>query len=222
MARLTIDFVSDISCPWCAIGLRGLQIALERVGDLVDAEIRFHPYELNPDMPVAGERAADHVARKYGASPDAARRSRAAIREQAAALGLEMTGGEEARIWNTFDAHRLLYWAGQEGRQLALASALFRAHFAGRISLADHAALAEVAAEASLDAEASREVLASGRYADIVRAEERRWLAEGVRGVPYIVIDDRYVINGGQPPEKFERALRHIAAEVSAAPGEPR
>lgn len=217
MPRLTIDFVSDVSCPWCAIGLRGLQIALERVGELVAAEIRFHPYELNPDMAAGGENAADHVARKYGASPDAASRSRAAIREQAAALGLEMTGSDAARIWNTFDAHRLLHWAGLEGRQLALASALFRAHFAGAISLADHAALAGVAAEVGLDAEVARDVLASERYADAVRDDERRWLAEGVRGVPYIVINDRYVINGGQPSEKFERALRHIAAEVSAA-----
>lgn len=214
---MKIEVVLDVVCPWCAIGLRGLEIALDRVGGLVEADVRICPYELNPDMPAEGELARDHVTRKYGVSPEAARRSRDAMREQAASVGLVLAGGGGARLWNTFDAHRLLVWAGHEGRQRALADALMRAHFERNVSLADHDALAEVAAGAGLDREAARDVLDAGRYAEEVRAEERRWLAEGVRSVPYIVIDDRYVINGGQPPEKFERALRHIAAEAAAA-----
>lgn len=215
-ARLEIDLVLDVACPWCAIGLRSLEIALDRVSGLVEAEVRIRPFELNPDMPAGGEDVREHVARKYGVSADSARAGGAALRDQAGAVGLDLAKGENRRIWNTFDAHRLLAWAADHGRQRALADGLFRAHFERGASLADHDVLADIAAKAGLDHAAARGVLGSADYSDAVRAEERRWLAEGVRGVPYTVVNDRYVINGGQPPEKFERALRHIAAETRA------
>lgn len=216
MARMTFDFVSDVSCPWCVIGLRGLEIALERVADLVQPEIRFHPFELNPDMPPEGENVLEHVGRKYGSSPEQLRENRASMKERAAALGFVMNSSDDSRIWNTFDAHRLLHWARLEGRQVALKHALFDAYFTRQQSPADPEVLVHAASAAGLDSTIAREVLASGQYGEDVRLAERRWLTEGVRGVPHIVINDAYVISGGQPPEKFERALRHIASEVAA------
>lgn len=217
MPRMTIDFVSDVVCPWCIIGLRGLEIALERVGD-IEAEIRFHPFELNPDMPPEGENGIEHVGRKYGSGPEQVRRGRAAMKERAAGLGFAMNGSDDSRIWNTFDAHRLLHWAAIAGRQVALKHALFAAYFTRNESVADRAVLVAAAERAGLDAAMAREVLEGGRYADEVRAAELYWRGEGVQGVPHIVIDDRYVISGGQPPEAFEKALRHILAQRAVQP----
>jgi predicted DsbA family dithiol-disulfide isomerase len=214
--KLTFDFVSDVSCPWCIIGLRGLEIALDRVGDLVEPEIRFHPFELNPGMAAAGENVMEHVARKYGSPPDQLRANRASMKARAAELGFEINSADDSRIWNTFDAHRLLYWAALEGRQVELKKALFEAYFTRRLNPSDRGVLADAAEAVGLDRAMAAEILATGRYADEVRQEERRWLEEGVTGVPAIFINNKYVINGGQPPEAFERALRHIAREEAA------
>jgi predicted DsbA family dithiol-disulfide isomerase len=212
MTRMTLDFVSDISCPWCLIGLRGLEIALQKIGGLIEPEIRFHPFELNPTMPPEGENVLEHVSRKYGSSPEQVRENRAAMQERAAGLGFTMNTGDESRIWNTFDAHRLLHWAALGTGQVALKHELFDAYFTRQQSPADHEVLVSAATAAGLDPEVARDVLVSGRYAEEVRQEEQRWLTEGVRGVPHIVINEAFVISGGQPPEKFERALRHIAS----------
>jgi predicted DsbA family dithiol-disulfide isomerase len=216
MTRLMqIDFVSDVSCPWCVIGLRGLEQALDAVGDLVQAEIRFQPFELNPQMPVEGQEIGEHIRQKYGSTPEQSAANRTMIRERAAALGFTMTMAEGSRIYNTFDAHRLLHWAALEGqdRQRALKHALFEAYFTDGRNPGDAEVLVAAAAKAGLDPEAAREVIESGRYADEVRAEERHWQAEGISAVPAVIIDRKYLISGGQPPEAFERALRNIAAE---------
>jgi predicted DsbA family dithiol-disulfide isomerase len=213
MKRMTFDFVSDVSCPWCVIGLRGLEIALERADDLVQPQIRFHPFELNPDMQPGGENVLEHISRKYGSSPEQVRENRAGMKERAAALGFVMNSSDESRIWNTFDAHRLLHWAGLEGGQVALKHALFEAYFTRQQSPADHEVLVQAATIAGLDPKIAREVLSSDRYVEDVRLEERRWLTQGVRGVPHIVINDAYVVSGGQPPAEFERTIRHIAAQ---------
>lgn len=213
--QMQIDFVSDVSCPWCVIGLRGLEQALGAVGDLVQAEIRFQPFELNPQMPTEGQEIAEHIREKYGSTPEQSAANRTMIRERAAALGFTMTMAEGSRIYNTFDAHRLLHWAGLEGqdRQRALKHALFEAYFTDGRNPGDVDVLVAAANKAGLDPEAAREVIESGRYADDVRAEERHWQAEGIRAVPAVIIDRKYLISGGQPPEAFERALRNIAAE---------
>ena len=127
--RLRIDFVSDISCPWCIIGLRGLEIALERLGDTVEADIHFQPFELNPAMAPEGENIVEHIGRKYGATPEQSAANRANIRERAASVGFTMAMADDARIYNSFDAHRLLHWAEMEGRQAALKHALFDSYF---------------------------------------------------------------------------------------------
>lgn len=213
--HMQIDFVSDISCPWCVIGLRGLERALDRVGDLVDAEIRFHPFELNPRMPAEGQEIGEHVREKYGATPEQSAANRKTIRDRAADVGFAMPMAAGSRIYNTFDAHRLLHWAGLAGTdtQRALKHALFAAYFTDGRNPGDIDVLVEAAGTAGLDRDAAREVIGSGRYADEVRAEERQWQAEGVSAVPAVIIDRKYVISGGQPAAAFERALRSIAAE---------
>jgi predicted DsbA family dithiol-disulfide isomerase len=211
---LKIDFVSDVSCPWCIVGLGGLEAALERVGDLVKADIHFQPFELNPHMPPEGQNIVEHVGEKYGATPEQSAVNRKAIHDRAASVGFTMKTNENSRIYNTFDAHRLLHWAGVVGGQKALKRALFDAYFTDGLSPADHDVLVAAAEKAGLDGAAARQVLTSGQYAQEVRDAERRWQAAGVNSVPAVVINDRYLISGGQPPEYFEQALRQIVAEA--------
>jgi predicted DsbA family dithiol-disulfide isomerase len=215
MARhMKIDFVSDVSCPWCVIGLRGLEQALGRIGGEIEAELHFQPFELNPDMAPEGEDVVEHIRRKYGSSPEQAAANRETIRERAAALGFAMPGlSEDRRIYNTFDAHRLLHWAEIEDRQAALKHALFRAYFTEGRDPSDRDVLAEVAAEAGLEKDKARAVLESDRYAQEVRDAERLWRSRGIQAVPSVIIDGKYLIQGGQPPEAFEQALRRIAAQ---------
>jgi predicted DsbA family dithiol-disulfide isomerase len=210
---LKIDFVSDVSCPWCVIGLKALETALERIGDGIDARITFQPFELNPQMPAEGENLVEHVGRKYGSTPEQSAQNRAMIHQRAAELGFTMTTGAHSRIYNTFDAHRLLHWAEGSGRQQALKHRLFEAYFTDGKNPSDPDVLAEVAGAAGLDATEARAILASDRYADEVRAEEQLWQSRGINAVPAVVIDGKYLIQGGQPPEAFEQALRQIAAQ---------
>ncbi len=214
---MKIDFVSDVSCPWCVIGLGGLEEALARMGDLVQADIHFQPFELNPDMPAEGQNIVEHVAQKYGATAEQSAANRAAIHARAAEVGFTMTTGAQSRIYNTFDAHRLLHWAGVVGGQAALKRALFDAYFTHGRNPSDHDDLVAAAEAAGLDGTEAREVLTSGRYADDVRAAAWKWRSEGISAVPAVVINERYLISGGQPAAAFEKALRHIAAEMADA-----
>lgn len=217
MKKLKIDFVSDVSCPWCIIGLRGLEEGLARAGDVVAADIRFQPFELNPAMPREGQNIVEHIAQKYGSTPEQSAANRAMIRDRAAAVGFTMMTSDASRIYNTFDAHRLLHWAESqgEGLQKALKLALFEAYFTEGKDPSDPEVLAAAAEKAGLDADAAREVLSSGRYAQEVRDAERLWQSRGINSVPAIVIDGKYLISGGQPPEAFEQALREIAAQAA-------
>ena len=214
---MKIDFVSDVSCPWCAIGLYGLEQALERTRELVDAEITFQPFELNPHMPPEGQNTVEHVMQKYGSTPDQIADTRERIRERAADVGFTIRYSDDSRIYNTFDAHRLLHWAKLEGRQLPLEHALFAAHFTEGRNVSDPEVLADVAARAGLDRAAAREVLSSGRYGPEVRAAEQLWRENDIHAVPAVIINGRYLISGGQPAEAFEQAIRKIAAMEAGA-----
>ena len=209
---LKIDFVSDVACPWCAVGLASLDRALERLDGEVAVELYFQPFELNPKMGPEGEDIDEHLTRKYGGTPAQFDAARAAIRERGAAVGFAF--GQRTRIWNTFDAHRLLHWAGLEGpeRQHALKLALLRAYHGEGRNPSDPAVLVAAAEAAGLDAARAARIVAGYEFAAEVRAEEQRWLELGIHSVPAIVIDDRHLIEGGQPPEVFERALRQLAA----------
>jgi predicted DsbA family dithiol-disulfide isomerase len=211
---MKIDFVSDVSCPWCVIGLGGLEEALARLGDLVEAAITLQPFELNPDMPPEGQNLGEHVFEKYGATPEQSAANREQIRARAAEVGFTIATTPDSRIYNTFDAHRLLHWAGLEGRQLPLKHALFEAYFTRGENPSDQEVLVAAAEHVGLDPVAAREVLASGRFASHVRALERQWYEAGISSVPAVIINEKYLISGGQPADAFERALRTIAAEA--------
>ncbi len=216
---LKIDFVSDVSCPWCVIGLKSLDQALESVGGDISAELHFQPFELNPNMGPQGQEITEHITEKYGITPAQAQANRENIRARGAQVGFKFSmadepGGGRSRIYNTFDAHRLLHWAELEGagKQKALKEALFKAYFTDGQSPASHEVLARVAGEVGLDAARAREILASDAYADEVREREQFYLTQGIHSVPAVIINDRHLISGGQPAEVFEQALRQIAA----------
>ncbi|TCP70943.1 DsbA family oxidoreductase [Sphingomonas sp. PP-CE-1G-424] len=211
---MKIDFVSDVSCPWCVIGLLGLEEALARTGDLIDADITFQPFELNPQMGTEGQNIGEHIAEKYGSTPEQSAANRTMIRDRAADLGFVMRMSETSRIYNTFDAHRLLHWAHIEGRQPALKRALFDVYFTDQQNPSDHIVLVATAAKVGLDPTRAAAILASEEFAQDVRTAERLWQSHGISAVPAIIINDRYLISGGQPPEAFEHALRKIAADA--------
>jgi predicted DsbA family dithiol-disulfide isomerase len=207
---MKIDFVSDVACPWCAVGLYSLEKALANIGDAVSVQLHFEPFELNPAMPPEGEDATEHLSRKYGAPPEQLARSRAALRERGAAVGF--TFGDRTRVWNTFDAHRLLHWAGLEGKQRELKHALLTAYHTNAENPGAREVLLRLAGEVGLDVARARAIIDSDEYAGEVRERERFWQERGIHSVPTIVIDDHHLISGGQPPEVFEQALRQIAA----------
>ncbi len=216
---LKIDFVSDISCPWCVIGLKSLDQALGRVAGDISAELHFQPFELNPHMVPEGQEITEHITEKYGITPAQAHANRENIRVRGEQVGFKFSksdqpGGGRSRIYNTFDAHRLLHWAGQvdADKQRKLKEALFKAYFTDGDSPASHEVLARVAGEVGLDVTRAREILASDSYADEVREREQFYLAQGIHSVPAVIINDRHLISGGQPAEVFEQALRQIAA----------
>jgi predicted DsbA family dithiol-disulfide isomerase len=209
---LTIDFVSDIACPWCAIGLSSLQLALARLGDAVDAQITVHPFELNPQMGPQGEDIVNYLGKKYGRTPAQIADTQAMIRERGASVGFAF--GPRTRVYNTFDAHRLLHWASIEGKQLALKQALLHAYHADGKDPSNHDVLVEAAQSVGLDAARAREVLSSGAYADEVRAEERNNHEMGIQSVPAIIFNRRYLVTGGQPADEFVRIIEEILAKA--------
>jgi len=210
---MRIDFVSDVSCPWCVVGLKALEAALERVGGEVTADIHFQPFELNPSLGAAGEDIAEHLKQKYGAAPEDLERSREVLRARGEELGFDFQMSRRERIYNTFDAHRLLHWAELEGRQQALKHALFAAYFTAGRNPSDRATLADIAAEVGLDRARAAQVLAGDEYAAEVRERERFYLEKGIHAVPAVIFNERHLIQGGQPVDVFERAIRQIAAE---------
>lgn len=211
---LHIDFVSDVACPWCVIGLRGLLKALDAVGDEVLGDIRLLPFELNPDMVAEGENTAEHVAKKYGSTRERSDAIRQVIAERGAELGFAFNYGPESRIWNTFDAHRLLHWAGEKSaeKQLALKQALFKSTFTDQRPSNDPAALLDAVREAGLDVERARAILASDEFAADVRGIEEHWRQNGINAVPSIIFNGQWLIQGGQPPEIFKRVIRDIVS----------
>lgn len=214
---LRIDFVSDVACPWCAVGLAGLERALEQLQGSVAAELHFEPFELNPQMPPEGEDVTEHITRKYGSTPEQQQASRAAIRERGASVGFAFNPAGRSRIWNTFDAHRLIYWAGLEGRQRELKHALLKAYHGESRDPGDPAVLLACAAEAGLDADGAQAVIASDEFADEVREREQFWQQNGITAVPSVIVDRQYLIQGGQPPEAFVEALRNIAVQKASS-----
>jgi predicted DsbA family dithiol-disulfide isomerase len=213
---LKIDFVSDIACPWCAVGLYSLEKALERLQGQVQAELHFQPFELNPSMAQGGQDLDEHLAEKYGSSPAQRAQIRQTLQARGAEVGFHFHPDGRGRVYNTFDAHRLLHWAGEqgEGLQLRLKKALLEA-YQGRAECIEKAeVLLAAVASAGLSVQAAREVLDSDAHAQEVRELERLYQQSGIHSVPAIIINDQYLISGGQPVEVFEQSLRQLAAEA--------
>jgi predicted DsbA family dithiol-disulfide isomerase len=208
---IKIDFVSDVACPWCAVGLSSLQLALSRLGDSVDAELVMHPFELNPQMVAEGEDLIEHIGKKYGRTPQQVLQAQAEIRQRGADVGFSF--GNRTRIYNTFDAHRLMHWAGLKGKQVELKQALLQAYHGEGKATSDHDVLVAAAESVGLDGAEARTVLHGGDYADEVRAEEEQYQAMGIHSVPSIIFNERYLLTGAQPAEAFEKAIRQILAE---------
>jgi len=213
---IKIDFVSDVSCPWCVIGLKALEIAIERLQGQVQVDIHFQPFELNPHMPPEGQEINEHLNQKYGSTPQQLEQTREAIRLRGAALGFEFGVGKRDRVYNTFDAHRLLHWAaleGSKGQQKALKMALFRAYFTFGQSPASHDVLCTLAEQVGLAPLRARAILSGDTFAAEVREKESFYTSQGINSVPAIILNDQHLISGGQPPEVFEQALRKLAEQ---------
>jgi len=215
--RLKIDFVSDVSCPWCAIGLSALEAALQRMAGEVTVDLHFQPFELNPNMPPGGQDITEHLTQKYGSTPEQQAEIRETIRQRGAALGFVFRKEGRGRIYNTFAAHRLLHWAGLSatrpaGLQRALKMALLQAYFGQGESPESHDLLLRLVGEVGLDAVRAREILAGDEYAEQVRERERHYTDAGIHSVPAVIVNEKYLISGGQPVEVFEQTLRRIVA----------
>ena len=211
---LQIDFVSDVACPWCAVGLGALEQALATLDGEVQATLQFQPFELNPTMGPGGQDMTEHLTEKYGSTPEQQAQIRETIRQRGAEVGFTFKPEGRGRIWNTFDAHRLLHWAGLQGaeQQRALKKELLAAYHGRAENVSDPDVLARCCAAVGLDEDQAHAILASEDYALEVRQAEQLWQGSGIRSVPAVVINRQYLISGGQPAAVFEDELRKIAA----------
>jgi predicted DsbA family dithiol-disulfide isomerase len=216
---LKIDIVSDVVCPWCIIGYKQLQKALEMVGDEVEPEITWHPFELNPQMVAEGEAISEHVARKYGASAEQSAANRQRLKDTGERLGFDFNYGPGMRIYNTFKAHQLLTWAGESQgseAQTRLKMALFTAYFQDNRDVSDEEVLLDVVAQTGLDPEAGREVLNDPDNEAAVRAHLDHWIEQGISGVPAIIFDGKYLVPGAQEAETFANVIRKVREKALA------
>ena len=212
---MKIDFVSDIACPWCAVGLGALEQALEELQGEVKADIHFQPFELNPHMPPGGEDLAEHLGKKYGSTPEQQTQMYENIKARGAEVGFAFHPIGRGRIFNTFDAHRLLHWAeveGLAGDQMQLKKALLQAYQGRGEVIESHDVLLDIVKQLGMDVSAAKVVLESQTFAQEVREKENFYTRAGIHSVPAVIINDKHLISGGQPAEVFANALRQIAA----------
>jgi predicted DsbA family dithiol-disulfide isomerase len=188
-----------------------LEQALQRLDGKINVNLHFQPFELNPQMPPEGEDIAEHIRKKYGSTPEQFARNQENIRTRGEALGFEFRMDKRSRTYNTFDAHRLLHWADLEGEGRAMKHALFDAYFTEGENVSDRDVLVRVAQKAGLPTSRAIEILDSNEFADDVRKQEQFYIGNGIHGVPAVIINDRHLISGGQPPEVFEQAIRQVA-----------
>jgi predicted DsbA family dithiol-disulfide isomerase len=211
--QLKIDIVSDISCPWCIIGYQALNQALSNLAPDIQADITWQPFELNPEMPKEGQDITEHITEKYGITVEQSEQNREAIRERGLSVGYKFGNRGGGRIYNTFDAHRLLHWAYELGKQTELKLALFDLYFQQSGDPSEHRQLLTVVESIGLDGAEAKHILDSDKYTADVRKQQQFYQAAGVSSVPAVIINDKHLISGGQPTETFEQALKQIAAE---------
>ncbi|MEX1197145.1 MAG: DsbA family oxidoreductase [Pseudohongiellaceae bacterium] len=218
MTTMKIDIVSDIACPWCAIGYARLENAMRSLSDELDFRLEWHAFELNPDASADGEPILPALSRKYGRSTEEMKAAQDDMMAIARELGLNFERMQERHTCNTFDSHRLVKWAAEQNRQTDMKKAFFEAYFGHAANISDPEALIRCVESIGLSGDEARKVLKSDSYADVVRQDEARYQRAGVSAVPTFVINDRYMISGAQDPETLVRAFREIAAESSPDP----
>ncbi|MCR8825885.1 DsbA family oxidoreductase [Pseudosulfitobacter koreensis] len=208
-----VDIVSDVMCPWCIVGYKQLEQALAATG--IGARIRWHPFELNPQMPPEGQNTAEHIAEKYGASPEQSAQNRKQLQDLGKSLGFDFNFTPESRIVNSFQAHQLLDFALSQGLQHPLKMALFQAHFTDNRDVSDPAVLIDVATSVGLDEAAAREVLEGGALVESVREKQQFWTSRGISGVPSMVFAGKYLVTGAQGAENYAQILRQTLEEAA-------
>ena len=205
---LRVDIVSDVVCPWCVIGYHQLARAADETG--IDLDVHWHPFELNPQMAEDGENLREHLAAKYGTTPEGSRKARARLTEMGAALGFEFNYADDMRMVNTFRAHQLIDWAEDQGRSHDMKLALFAAFFTRRADLNNVGVLADVAASIGLDRDTARAMLDSEERAESVRKNERFWTSRGVTGVPAMIFNRQHLVTGAQGEENYAKILKQL------------
>lgn len=205
---LQIDIVSDVVCPWCAVGFKQLERAIQITG--VSAAIKWHPFELNPQMPAGGENLRDHIMAKYGSTPEESQKARDRLTGIGADLGFAFNFSDDMRMVNTFKAHQLIHWAGPQGKEHKLKMALFTAYFERREDLNDSDVLADIAESVGLDRGDALAVLLDGRFAGAVRQEEGFWTSNGIQGVPAVIFDRKHLVSGAQGVDNFVAILKQL------------
>ena len=213
-AKLRVDIVSDVVCPWCIIGYKQLEEALERTGTEID--VHWHPFELNPNMPPEGQNIREHVAEKYGATAEQSAKTRAQMKDLGTSLGFEFSYNDESRIVNTFQAHQLLFWANEQGREHDLKMALFAAYFTVGGDVSNSEVLLEAVGETGLDVAEAKAVLEDGRYAAAVREREEFWISNGISGVPAMVFNQRHLVTGAQGADNYASILTQLKQMATA------
>jgi predicted DsbA family dithiol-disulfide isomerase len=214
---IKIDYVSDIACPWCAVGLGGLEQAIKNISDEFEVEIHFQPFELNPDMPPGGQEVFEHLTQKYGKTVEQVRATQNDIKARAAAVGYPFHPEGRKHVYNTFNAHRLLYWAGLEHgaqAQHRLKRELLITYFQLAVDLDDPKNVLDAVSRAELDTDRAASILATDEFAAEVRAQQVKYTSMGIHSVPSIIVNEKYLLQGAQPADAFEQALRQVAAET--------
>lgn len=207
-----IDIVSDVVCPWCIVGYKQLEQALENMAGTVTADIRWHPFELNPTMPPEGQDLRQHLAQKYGTSPAQSQAARSQLVALGEAVGFQFDYFDGMRMVNTFKAHQLLHWAAEKELQTPLKLALFEAFFSQRQDVSQSRVLVDVATDVGLPREEAEKILEDGRFAGLVRAEEEAWRDKEVLAVPTFVFNQRFSVPGAQQVETFVQLIEKLVA----------
>ena len=215
MTQFKIEIVSDVMCPWCVIGYKNLESALEQLQNTISADISWHAFELNPGMPKEGQNLAEHIMQKYGQTKSQSEENRAHLTQLGQQVGFDFNFDDNSIMINSFDCHRLLTWAKEFNKQTELKLALFKAHFSDKVYLNDQTALLKVVSQVGLDAEEAKVILESNAYSEAVETEENQMHRLGVSSVPTFIINDKYAINGGQAVEVFKQALEQIQQELA-------
>ncbi|PCM46324.1 DsbA family oxidoreductase [Marinobacter sp. ANT_B65] len=213
MKKIQIDIVSDIACPWCAIGYARLEKAMAQLAPEYEFSIEWHAFELNPDHSGEGEPILPALARKYGKSEEEARATQNQMMAIAMGLGINFGKLQERLTCNTFDAHRLVKWAGEQGQQTGLKQALFDAYFGKGYNVSSHDVLLRCVEDLGLDSAKAKEVLDSDQYARAVREDEAEYHKAGITAVPAFIINNKYLIAGAQEPDVLVQALQEIGAD---------